>query len=134
MTTTKTILLAATALQTYSTLLESADVGQLAVNKQAEKEIDRRANIVVRALNDLKSAQKNLADISKPDVKTYTTPGDESTAIEGYSAGRNKQIEDAKKRADAIETAINLMLEAGADFAAAEEAYLAAYQNSHDRY
>ena len=74
------------------------------VQQLAQKEIDRRTELLAKALSKREEKAKELAKL-KPDMRGYAENGDEKMAY--YSKDKQKQLESVRKELSKIDKAIN---------------------------
>jgi lipopolysaccharide export LptBFGC system permease protein LptF len=88
-------------------------IKNIVIDKLAEIEVTRRAEILTKALAKHEQAKKDFAKIDgKNDTAHYVADGaGGQKKVEAMSEARFKQIESAKKNLDALEKAIDEALE-----------------------
>lgn len=84
------------------------DVKERIVGALYAKEVESRADRIIKALDALDAAEKALADVAKPDTVTCDRAG--AVVSETYSRSRIESIRKAEKAANQLRTAIESAL------------------------
>lgn len=84
----------------------NTNVVNIVVDQLATKEVNRRAELIVKAIDVLKELKNKVQSINRDDIKTYKN----GTLETSMSEGRFKEIESAKKKVEEFESAFNLAI------------------------
>lgn len=84
-----------------------AKVTEIVIDKLANAEINRRVDMIAKAIGRLDTLKKEFKKINKPDTKYYT----DGKPVETMSEKRYQEIDKAKKAIERIESCVNTALE-----------------------
>jgi hypothetical protein len=86
----------------------SPEVENSIVQHFVAAETKKRADAIIKGMDDLASAQKERSKLAKPDLATYNA--DRTVASESYSKARLDEVEKIDKKTDKLTKALDKAL------------------------
>lgn len=86
-------------------------VTTIVVNQLVDAEVQRRSALIIKGLSKVDELDKAFKQINKPDVTNYTTPGDNTTAVNSYSSERSKKIVEDKLKLTTLRNKLDAALD-----------------------